>query len=96
MLIREVKNLRHSNPEMLPLGLTPPTPQPQDAGFKTNFISSIYGMRGSLKRKQYLKVSLIISPLDKEKAGGLKSQNQGSQVRRTLAWTSGGFGNPEF
>lgn len=45
--------------------------------------------RGSLKRKQYLKVSLIISPLDKEKAGGLKSQNQGSQVRRTLAWNSG-------
>ena len=40
-LITEVKRLSHLNPEMPTLGLTPPTPQPQDAGFKTNFISSI-------------------------------------------------------
>ena len=45
MFIKEVKNLRHLNPEMPTLGLTPPMPQPQDAGFKTNFISSIYGRR---------------------------------------------------
>ena len=44
-LITEVKRLSHLNPEMPTLGLTPPKPQPQDAGFKTNFISSIYGRR---------------------------------------------------
>lgn len=48
------------------------------------------------EQTQSLKVSLIISPLDKEKAGGLKSHSQGSPVRRALAWNSGGFGNPEF
>lgn len=77
------------------LGPHPTHASASDTGFKTNFISSIYGRRGSLKKAVSQSQSDHLTSGQRESRWAEISE-PGKPSERTLAWVRIQFGNPEF